>query len=50
MKTVIAVAALILSAGVMVPAQALERPNPDYARDLNSSEIWAQKKGRSSLI
>ena len=23
---------------------------PDYARDLNSSEIWAQKKGRSSLI
>ncbi len=25
-------------------------PNPDYARDLNSSEIWAQKKGRSSLI
>ncbi len=24
--------------------------NPDYARDLNSSEIWAQKKGRSSLI
>ena len=25
-------------------------PNPDYARDLNSSEMWAQKKGRSSLI
>ncbi len=25
-------------------------PSPDYARDLNSSEIWAQKKGRSSLI
>ena len=24
--------------------------NPDYARDLNSSEMWAQKKGRSSLI
>ena len=23
---------------------------PDYARDLNSSEIWAQKKGRSPLI
>ncbi len=26
------------------------RLGPDYARDLNSSEIWAQKKGRSSLI
>ena len=25
-------------------------PSPDYARDLNSSEIWAQKKGRSPLI
>ena len=25
-------------------------PNPDYARDLNPSEIWAQKKSRSSLI
>ena len=24
--------------------------SPDYARDLNSSEMWAQKKGRSSLI
>ena len=24
--------------------------SPDYARDLNSSEIWAQKKGRSPLI
>ena len=24
--------------------------SPDYARDLNSSEIWAHKKGRSSLI
>ena len=27
-----------------------QTPNPDYARDLNSSEIWAQKKVRSSLI
>ena len=27
-----------------------ETPNPDYAGDLNPSEIWAQKKGRSSLI
>ena len=26
------------------------RASPDYARDLNSSEIWAQKKGRSPLI
>ena len=25
-------------------------PNPDHAGDLNPSEIWAQKKGRSSLI
>ena len=25
-------------------------PTPDYARDLNSSEIWTQKKSRSSLI
>ena len=25
-------------------------PNPDYARDLNPSEVLAQKKGRSSLI
>ncbi len=24
--------------------------SPDYARDLNPSEMWAQKKGRSSLI
>ena len=24
--------------------------SPDYAKDLNPSEIWAQKKGRSSLI
>ena len=24
--------------------------SPDYARDLNPSEIWAQKKSRSSLI
>ncbi len=24
--------------------------NPDYARDLNPSEIWVQKKSRSSLI
>ena len=24
--------------------------SPDYARDLNSSEIWTQKKSRSSLI
>ena len=24
--------------------------NPDYARDLNPSEVLAQKKGRSSLI
>ncbi len=24
--------------------------SPDYARDLNSSEMWAQTKGRSSLI
>ena len=24
--------------------------SPDYARDLNPSEIWVQKKGRSSLI
>ncbi len=24
--------------------------HPDYAKDLNPSEIWAQKKGRSSLI
>ena len=38
MKTVIAVAALILSAGVMVPAQALERPNILFiiSDDLNS--------------
>ena len=27
-----------------------ERLSPDYARDLNSSEMWAQKKGRISLI
>ena len=24
--------------------------SPDYAGDLNPSEIWAQKQGRSSLI
>ena len=24
--------------------------SPDYAGDLNPSEMWAQKKGRSSLI
>ena len=24
--------------------------SPDYARDLNPSEIWVQKKSRSSLI
>ena len=24
--------------------------SPDYARDLNPSEIWAHKKSRSSLI
>ena len=24
--------------------------SPDYARDLNPSEMWAQKKSRSSLI
>ena len=27
-----------------------EGPTPDYARDLNPSEIWVQKKSRSSLI
>ncbi len=27
-----------------------DTPNPDYARDLNPSEIWVQKKSRSSLI
>ena len=30
--------------------QKREIVSPDYARDLNSSEIWAQKKGRSPLI
>ncbi len=35
-----------------VTAQQFVAPasSPDYARDLNSSEMWAQKKGRSSLI
>ena len=27
-----------------------DRSSPDYARDLNPSEVLAQKKGRSSLI
>ena len=27
-----------------------ETSSPDYARDLNPSEVLAQKKGRSSLI
>ena len=34
------------------PANASDKfiVSPDYARDLNSSEIWTQKKSRSSLI
>ena len=28
----------------------LQATSPDYARDLNPSEVLAQKKGRSSLI
>ena len=32
------------------PSETRTEASPDYARDLNPSEIWVQKKSRSSLI
>ena len=32
------------------PVTYVKLASPDYARDLNPSEMWAQKKSRSSLI
>ena len=41
----------VIGSGGGVPTNMTNHPaSPDYARDLNPSEIWAQKKSRSSLI